>query len=229
MKSIDIVEKIKSLENPENIKGMARFGIRPKAEVYGVPMPKLRQMAKEIKKDHKLAKELFKSGVHEAKVLATIIARKEELTEKEIEEWIKTFDSWDIVDQCCQNLFWQSEICRKKISEWAEKEDEFIRRTAFSLIAILAAKDKEMKDAEFLNFFPLIKRYSIDERNFVKKSVNWALRQIGKCNRKLNKEAVKLAKEIREIGEKENSKAAKWIASNALSELNSPKYLNKLK
>jgi 3-methyladenine DNA glycosylase AlkD len=229
MKSKDIVDKIKSLKNPKNIAGMARFGIRPKAQAYGIPLPVIRQMAKEIKKDHGLAISLFKSGIHEAKILATIIAEQDKLTEREIESWIRLFDSWDIVDQCCMNLFWQSKICRKKIIEWAKSEEEFIRRTAFSLMAALAVKDKEMKDADFLKFFPLIKKYATDERNFVKKSVNWALRQIGKRNKKLNKEAVKLAQEIRQIGQKKNSKAAKWVASNALSELLSPKYQAKLK
>ncbi len=229
MKSKDIVDKIKSLKNPKNIAGMRRFGIRPKAQVYGVSMPDIRRMAKEIKKDHELALALFKSGVHEAKILATIIAEHEKLTEKEVDEWVKLFDSWDIVDQCCMNLFWQSKICRKNILEWTKSQEEFIRRTAFSLMAVLAVKNKEMKDADFLKFFPLIKKYATDERNFVKKSVNWALRQIGKRNMALNKEAIKLSQEIREMGQKKSSKAAKWVASNALSELLSPKYQAKLK
>jgi 3-methyladenine DNA glycosylase AlkD len=229
MKSKDIINKIKSLKNPKNIAGMARFGIKPRAQVYGVPLPVIRQMAKEIKKDHELAIGLFKSDIHEAKILATIIAEQEKLSEKEIENWVKLFDSWDIVDQCCMNLFWQSKLCRKKIIEWAKSEEEFTRRTAFSLMAVLAVKNKEMKDTDFLKFFPLIKKYATDERNFVKKSVNWALRQIGKRNKKLNKEAVELAQEIREIGQKKGSKAAKWVASNALSELLSPKYQAKIK
>ena len=229
MKSKDIIDKIKSLKNPKNIAGMARFGIRPKSQVYGISMPEIRQMAKEIKKDHELALLLFKSGIHEAKMLATIIAEHEKITEKEVNEWVKLFDSWDIVDQCCMNLFWQSKICRKNIFEWVKSEEEFIRRTAFSLIAVLAVKNKEMKNAEFLKFFPLIKKYATDERNFVKKSVNWALRQIGKRNKSLNIEAIKLAHQIREIGQKKNSKSAKWVASSALSELLSPKYQDKLK
>jgi len=225
----EVVAKIELLENPKNAQGMARFAIRPKAKVYGISMPQLRKLAGKIKKDHKLARELFKSNIHEAKILATIIADKDKLTDKEASQWAKTFDSWDIVDQCCMNLFWQSKDCIKKIPEWAKSDQEFIRRTAFSLMAVLAAKDEEMKDSEFLKFFLLIKKYSTDERNFVKKAVNWALRQIGKRNKSLNKAAIKLAKEIAIIGKKKNSKSAKWIAGNALAEIESSKYQSKLK
>ncbi len=220
-----VIKKLESLASKRNVEGMARFGIRPKAKVLGVSLPFLRKIAKDIKKDHKLAQELWDSGIHEAKILASIIADKEKLTEKIMNKWVKDFDSWDIVDQTCMNLFGVSKFADKKIFEWAKNKEEFIRRTAFSLMAVLAVKNKEMKNADFLRYFELIKKYSTDERNFVKKAVNWALRQIGKRNKKLNKEAIKLAKEIGAT----NSKPAKWIASNALSELTNKKYQNKLK
>jgi len=225
----EVLEKLEKSKNPRNADSMARFGIRPKAKVYGVSMPAIRKIAKEIKKDHKLALKLFDSKIHEAKILATIIAQKEKITEKEIECWIKKFDSWDIVDQCCMNLFSGIKISRKKIKEWAENEKEFIRRTAFSMIAVMAVKNKEMKDEDFLKFFSLIAKYATDERNFVKKAVNWALRQIGKRNKRLNKEAINLARNILEIGKNKDLKSVKWIANNALLELTSEKYQKRFK
>jgi len=211
------------MKNPRNVEGMARFGIRPKTKVFGVPVPVMRKMAKEIKKDlsagagHQLALKLFDSGIHEARLLGSMTADAEKLTETEIGKWVKTFDSWDIVDQTCMNLFDKSKIAVKKITEFAKKEAEFEKRTAFALIAALASHDKKSGDEYFTKFFPLIKKASEDERNFVRKAVNWALRGIGKKNKKLNKRAIKLAREIQKI----NSKSAKWIANNALTELTS--------
>jgi 3-methyladenine DNA glycosylase AlkD len=227
----EIIKKLESIKNPRNAEGMARFGIKPKTKVLGVSMPEIRKIARQIGTDHKMAGKLFDSKIHEARILATIIADKEKLTEVEMEKWVKTFDSWDIVDQCCMNLFDKMELKRinKKISEWAKRDEEFVRRTAFSLIAAFAFHDKKTDDKVFLRFFPLIEKYSIDERNFVKKAVNWALRGIGKRNKKLNAEAIKLAKEISKIGEKNNLKSAKWIANNALAEIASEKYQSRLK
>lgn len=223
----EIIKKLEEMKNPRNVEGMARFGICPKTKVFGVPVPVMRKMAREIKKDHELAIKLFDSGIHEARLLGSMIADAEKLTEKEIEKWVKTFDSWDIVDQTCMNLFDKSKIARKKIFEWAKSKEEFSaqggpasgweKRTAFALIAVLASHDKFSKDDYFLKFFPLIKKASTDERNFVRKAVNWALRGIGKRNKNLNKQAIKLAQDIQKI----NSKSAKWIASNALTELES--------
>jgi 3-methyladenine DNA glycosylase AlkD len=227
----DIIKKLNSLKNPRNIEGMARFGIRPKSKVFGISIPELRKIAKEIKKDlsaqtsHNLAMKLFGSGIHEARLLAGFIAESEKLTEQEIEKWVKTFDSWDIVDQVCGNLFDKSKIAVKKISEFAKRDAEFEKRVAFALIAALSVHNKKMRDEEFLKFFPLIKKASTDERNFVKKAVNWALRQIGKRNKNLNKETLKLAKEIQEIG----SKSSKWIAKDAIRELESEKIKSRLK
>ena len=142
-----------------------------------------------------------------------------------MEKWVKDFDSWDIVDQVCGNLFDKTEIAKKKIFEFAKREREFEKRTAFTLMAALSVHDKKMKNGDFLKFFPLIKKASTDERNFVKKSVNWALRQIGKRNMKLNKEALKMAKEIQKI----DSKSAKWIANDAIRELTDIKTLKRIK
>lgn len=214
----EIIERFKKMANPRNVEGMAKFGIKPKAEVFGIPIPEVRKIAKIIKKDHKLALQLFDSGIHEAKILAGLVAKPEKLTEKQIAKWIKAFDSWDVVDQICMNLFDKSKIAIRKIPDFAKKKAEFEKRTAFSLMAALAVHDKKMSDKDFIKFFPLIKRAALDERNFVKKAVNWALRGIGKRNKNLNKEAIKLAILLR-AGQ---AKSEKWIGGNALLELTSP-------
>ena len=221
----EIVKKLKSLKNSKNVTGMARFGIRPKTKVLGISIPELRKIAKDIGKDHELALRLWDSGIHEARILAGFIADSEKLTEAQMRKWVSDFDSWDIVDQVCGNLFDKTKFAYKKIFEFSEREEEFVKRTAFTLMAALSVHDKEMKDEEFIKFFPLIKKASTDERNFVKKAVNWALRQIGKRNMKLNKEAIKLAKEIQRI----DSKSAKWIANDAIRELTDSKNIKKNK
>lgn len=221
----DVIEKLESLKNPKNIEGMARFGIRPKTKVFGIPIPEVRKIAKVIKKDHELALKLFDSGIHEARILAGFIADAEKFTESQAEKWAKTFDSWDVVDQVCSAVLDKTKFAERKIFEFSKRDEEFVKRTAFTLIACLSVHNKKMKDKDFLKFFPLIKKASTDERNFVKKAVNWALRQIGKRSNKLNKKAVKLAKEIQKI----ESKSAKWIANDAIRELTSGKIKDKLK
>lgn len=213
----EIIKKLKSLGSKRARDGMARFGIRPKAETYGVSMTQLRSLAKKIKKDHALALRLWKSGVHEARILASIVDEVEKVTERQMDQWIKDFDSWDVCDQVCMNLFWQTPFAHKKAIEWSKRKPEFEKRSGFALMAVLAWKDKSATDAKFKKFFPLIKKESIDERNFARKAVNWALRQIGKRNKNLNVLALKTAKEIQKI----NSKSARWIASDAIRELES--------
>jgi 3-methyladenine DNA glycosylase AlkD len=212
----EILEQLKSLSNPDAVAGMARFGINPK-NTYGVSIPVLRKMAKQIGKDHLLAEKLWNSGIHEARILAPLIDPPEMVTEKQTESWVKDFDSWDICDQCCSNLFDKTRFAHKKAIEWSKKREEFVKRAGFVLMAALAVHDKEAGEKEFLKFLPIIKREARDERNFVKKAVNWALRQIGKRNLNLNQMAIKTAKEIQGI----DSKAAKWIASDAIRELTS--------
>lgn len=224
MKYNDIIEKLKSLSNPKAVKGMARYGINPKS-AYGVSIPSLRKMAKEIGENHRLAQQLWQSGVHEARILASIIDSPEEVSEEQMEKWVKDFDSWDVCDQCCLNLFKKTQFANRKAIEWAARDEEFIKRAGFVLMACLAVSDKKADDKQFEVFFPLIKREAIDRRNYAKKAVNWALRQIGKRNLNLNKRASKTAREIQEI----NSKTAKWIASDALRELTSQKVQERLR
>ncbi len=209
-----LIKKLKSLSNPEAVAGMARFGINPK-NTYGVSIPALRKMAKEIGKNHLLAQKLWNSGIHEARILAGMIDSPDEVTEKQMERWARDFDSWDVCDQVCSNLFDRTEFAHKKAMDWSRRGEEFVKRAGFVLMATLAVHDKEARDKDFLKFLPIIKREARDKRNFVKKAVNWAIRQIGKRNLPLNQIAIKTAKEIQGI----ESKAAKWIASDAIREL----------
>jgi len=211
-----LIKKLKSLSNPDAVAGMARFGINSK-NTYGVSILVLRKMAKEIGKNHLLAQKLWSSGVHEARILAGMIAFPEEVTGKQMERWVKDFDSWDVCDQVCSNLFDRTKFAHKKAMDWSKRGEEFVKRAGFVLMAALSVHDKEAGDKEFLKFLPIIKREARDERNFVKKAVNWALRQIGKRNLHLNQKAIKTARKIQEI----DSKTAKWIASDAIRELTS--------
>ena len=167
--------------------------------------------------NHNLAQELWASGIHEARILACMIDDPEMVNEEQIERWVKDFDSWDVCDQCCSNLFDKTEFAYQKAVEWSKRNEEFVKRAGFVLMACLAVHDKKAKDKEFLRFLPIIKRESADNRNFVKKAVNWALRQIGKRNLNLNREAIEAAAEIQKM----DSRSAKWIASDAIRELTS--------
>jgi 3-methyladenine DNA glycosylase AlkD len=221
----EILRQLKWLSNPDAVAGMARFGINPK-NTYGVSIPNLRKLAKEIGKDHLLAQQLWtSSSIHEARILASMIDVPEEVTEKQMEKWVKNFDSWDVCDQCCSNLFDKTKFAHKKALEWSKRREEFVKRAGFVLMATLSVHDKEADNHKFLRFLPIIKREAIDERNFVKKAVNWALRQIGKRNSALNKIAIQTAKQIQKI----DSKSAKWIASDALRELASEAVKKKLR
>ena len=177
-KKTDIMKKLKHLGRPDQLEGMARYGMRTENR-YGVSIPNIREIAKETGKDHQLALQLWKTGITDARILASMVDIPVHVTPEQMEEWVKDFDSWDICDQVCMNLFDKTAYVRKKITEWAEKEEEFVKRAAFALIACLAVHDKSSPDTEFSVFFPLIQKAAADERNFVKKGVSWALRSIG--------------------------------------------------
>ena len=224
MESVEIIAELKEYYNKKNIAGMKRFGISGKNVLGGPSIPILRKMAKKIGKDHKLAAELWKSGIHEARILAGMIDDPKQLSEKQMDSWVKDFDSWDLVDQTCMNLFDKTSFAEKKIYEWVGNEKEFIRRSAFSMIAVMAVHSNH-KDNTFINYLSLIKKYSIDERNYVRKAVNWGLRQIGKRNKKLNRAAIKTAEQILCL----NTKSSRWIANDALRELKSEAVQKRLK
>jgi 3-methyladenine DNA glycosylase AlkD len=210
----DILEELKSLSNPKNVEGMARFGINPR-NALGVPIPVLRKIAKQAGKDHAVAQALWSSGIHEARILAGMVDDPVLVTPRQMDLWAEGFDSWDTCDQVCSNLFSYTGAAHKKTFEWSRRKEEYVKRAGFALMACLAVHDKKAKDAAFTRYFPVIKRESRDERNYVRKAVNWALRQIGKRNAHLRKAALKTAKEIYSI----DSKAARWIASDAIREL----------
>ena len=212
----DILEKLKSLSDPKAVVGMARFGINPE-NTLGVSIPNLRKIAKETGKDHLLAQQLWASGIHETRILASMIDDPRVVTEEQMESWVKDFDSWDVCDQCCMNLFDKTSLAYHMVMEWSAREEEFVKRASFAMMACLAWHDKKADDKQFEPFFPLIMREAPDNRNFVKKAVNWALRQIGKRNLSLNKKALETAGEIQGM----DSKSAKWIASDAIRELTS--------
>lgn len=220
----EILDRLKSLSNPKALEGMAKFGINPK-NTFGVSIPTLREMAKEIGVDHVLAHQLWSSGFHEARILASMIDDPKMVSEAQMESWVQDFDSWDVCDQCCSNLFDKTEFAFQKAMKWSRRSEEFVKRAGFVLMATLAVHAKRAKDEEFMKFLSLIKRESVDKRNFVKKAVNWALRQMGKRNLKLNKAAIEVAKEIQRL----DSKSAKWIASDALRELSSPAVQKRLR
>lgn len=212
----EVLKNLKAKARPDQLEGMARYGMAVERRL-GVSVPDMRKMAKALGSDHKLALELWKTGIAEARMVAAMIDDPGKVTEKQMEEWVKGINSWDVCDQVCMNLFEKTPHAWKKILDWSRQEEEFIKRTAFSLIACLAWHDKETEDEKFIKLLPVIRRGATDERNFVKKAVNWALRTIGKRNRNLNKAAIKAAQEIQRI----NSKAARWIASDAIRELES--------
>lgn len=216
MKYEETMKTLKSLSNPRNVEGMARFGINPR-NTLGVPMPQLQDMARMIGKDHRLAGRLWDSGTHEARILASLIDDPDLVTEKQMDSWAKDFDSWDVCDQCCMNLFDKTPFAYMKAEEWSGRDEEFVRRAGFTMMASLAVHDKRAKDESFERFLPLIRKGAKDDRNFVKKAVNWALRQIGKRSMGLNKKAIKASEEILKAG----SKTARWIANDALRELKS--------
>mgnify|MGYP000132519189 CR=1 FL=1 len=178
-KGSEIIKRLKSLSNPEAVKGMAKFGINPE-KCLGVSIPNLRQIAREIGKNHKLANELWETDIHEARILAGMIDSPDEVAEEQMENWVRGFNSWDVCDQVCINLFRRLPLAYKKAIEWSGCNEEFVKRAGFVLMANLAVSDKEAEDEKFISFFPYIKKESTDGRNYVKKAVNWALRQIGK-------------------------------------------------
>jgi 3-methyladenine DNA glycosylase AlkD len=210
----DVLKKLKALAKPERLEGMARYGMAAEKRL-GVSVPDLRKTAKELGKNHELALELWKTEIQEAMILAAMIDEPEKLTESQMEDWVKDINSWDVCDQVCMNLFEKTPIAWKKILDWSKREEEFVKRAAFALAACLAWHDKEAEDEKFVELLPIIRREATDEKNYVKKAVNWALRNIGKRNLNLNEAALDAAHEIRQI----DSKAARWIASDAIKEL----------
>ncbi len=211
-----IIKSFKENGNLANLAGMQRFGIRFD-EAFGCNIPFLRRLAKEYKNNHELALELWKTGIHEARILSFLIDEPAKVTEKQMEMQLKDVKSWDICDGLCSNLFRKTEFAYEKALEWSYRSAEFEKRAGFVMMAVMAVHDKKMCDDDFNKFFERIISESTDDRNFVKKAVNWALRQIGKRNDVLHKKAIEYAERIAE----QDSRTAKWIAKDALREFQS--------
>ncbi len=210
----EIVERLRSLGNPVDREGMLRFAVANE-NALGIRSPVIKKMAREIGRNHELAQELWATGIHEARSLAVFIEEPAKVTKAQAEQWLRDFDSWATCDGCCLYLFAYLPFAWRKVFEWSRREREFEKRAAFSLVAVLTVHDKNAPEEKFLKFLPVIKRAATDERNFVRKAVNWALRQIGKRNRELNRAAIRTAKEVQKL----DSRAARWIAADALREL----------
>lgn len=204
--------------------GMARYGIQTKT-AFGVSVPQLRALSKKIGRNHRLAQRLWNTRLHEARLLAGMIDNPREVDERQMDKWASEFDSWDIVDGTCGNLFDKTGFAVNKAHEWSQRREEFVKRAGFVLMAELAVHDKTADDRIFFEFLPLIAREATDDRNFVKKAVNWALRQIGKRNETLNKAAIETCRRVQLL----DSRSARWISADALRELNSEPVQKKLK
>jgi 3-methyladenine DNA glycosylase AlkD len=216
-----ILERLRGMANPANVAGMARYGISSQ-NTLGIGVPSLRAVAKDVlqavpgkAERHGLAAKLWQSGVHEARGLATMIEVPALVTPEQMDAWVADVDSWDTGDGLCMGLFDRTPYAAGKAQEWAHRGEEYVRRAGFALMAALAFKRHALRDEEYEPFFELMKRYATDDRNFVKKAVNWALRQIGKRNERLLSRAINVAREIEAM----DSRSARWIAKDALREL----------
>ena len=216
-----IIQEFERLSDVDFAENMKKFGIRY-VRSYGLRLPQIRKVARQCGKNHDLALKLWNHGYHETYLLATLIEEPEKVDSRQLDDWVSTFYSWDLVDQACINLLRFIPEARENIFIWCDSDEEFVKRTAFSLIAVLAVHEKE---SDFEIYFDVIKEASKDNRNFVKKSVNWAIRQIGKIDLENNRKALDLAYEILEI----DNKASKWVARGAIRELESEKVRSKFK
>jgi len=232
-----ILDELRALGSEKNRTGMARYGINVD-RAFGVSVYELRKVAKRLGQDHGLALALWASGNHEARLLACFVDPPAAVTRTQMDAWARDFDSWDICDQACTSLFDQTPHAWAKAVAWAKRDDAWIKRGGFALMAGLAWHDKTTADPAFAKFFPLIARAAADERNFVKKAVNWALRNIGKRNRALHRAALACAEKMLaaanrraggERGKDAATRAARWVASDAIRELASAKVKARLK
>jgi 3-methyladenine DNA glycosylase AlkD len=217
------MDRLRAMANPSNLSGQARFGIDI-SNSLGISMTQLRPLAREIGKDHALALALWESGVREARILASLVDDPRQVTPEQMESWAADFASWEVVDAACCNLFDRTEHRYAKAVEWAGREEEFVKRAGFSLMAGIAVHDRRATDEQLTALLPVIEQESCDRRNFVRKAVNWALRQIGKRNQALNLAAIAAAERIEAM----ECRGAHWVASDALKELRSPQIQRRL-
>jgi len=212
----EILTKLKAKAKPDQLAGMARYGMKTENRL-GVQIPELRKLAKETGMNHTLAMQLWKTGIAEARILAAMIAEPEKLTSQQMDSMVSDIDSWDIGDQTCMNLFEKTPLAWKKIHEWSQRNEEFVKRTAYGLIACLAWHNKTATDDQFIQLFPVIANGAQDPRKSIQKAVSWALRNIGKRNQHLNQQAITLAQQIKQT----NTKPTRWVANDIIKELTS--------
>ena len=211
----ELVAHLRTLASPQDAEGQRRYGIRPDVQLLGIRAPVLRAIARSHRRDHALALELWTSGIHEARIIATLVDDPKAVERSQMERWVRDCDNWAVTDACCCVLFDRTPFAIEKAHTWSRRRAEFVKRAGFALMAGLAVHRKELSDEVFLEFLPVIRREAVDERNFVKKAVNWALRQIGKRDPRLRRAAIAEANEIRRLP----SPSARWIAADALREL----------
>ncbi len=214
----EVISKLNEMAKPKNAEGMKRFGIVHKKNL-GISVTNLRKFAKKIGTNHELAVKLWETGIRDARMIAACIEDPETVSEGQVESWLKDINCWDLCDHCCGHFFDKTPFSYTKAIEWSSRSEEFEKRAGFSLVAWLAVHDKEKDDKWFEDFLKIIKRESTDSRNYVKKAVNWSLRQIGKRNKVMNKKAIKTALEL----SKKENKTARWIGKDAFCELKSDK------
>ena len=217
MEAEEILQLLRKKASPSNVRGMARFGMSAQGRL-GVSVPEMRRIARHAGKDHRLALALWKTGIAEARIVASMVAEPDKVTARQMETWVVGIDSWDICDQVCGNLWDKTPLAWGKLRAWTRREEEFVRRAGFALIAYLAWHDKQAADARFVAVLPLIRRGAVDDRNFVKKGVSWALRNIGKRTPALHREAVRVAQDLR----RSDSRVARWVGADVLRELAQP-------
>lgn len=213
-----IIARLEALANQENVAGMAHFGIQG-ARVLGVPVKTLRAIARETKRNHVLAGELWVSGIHEARILASIVADPKQVDLDLLERWVVDFDSWDLCDQCCTNLFVRTPFAREQALVWSERTEEFVKRAGFVLMAQVAGKDPRAPTDLLHRYLVCTECEASDERNFVKKAVNWAIREIGQRSVELNAAAIAVSQRL----QASDSRSARWVGRDALRELTSAK------
>ena len=219
----EIIAHMRSLGEPRNVEGMARYGIESRGAL-GVPLPVLRKLAKRIDRDHELAGELWTADIYEARLLATLIDDPRAVDAAQMERWVSDFDSWALCDGACMNLFRWTDFAYDKARDWCDRTGEYEKRAGFAMMASLASGDKAAPDDEFEQFLPIIAARADDDRKYVKKAVSWALRQIGKRNVHLHGRAVACAEQLAGSA----SRADRWVGKDAMRELRSNKVLERL-
>ena len=219
----DVVAWLERTGTRRTVEGMARYGL-PSDRAFGVPVGVMQAEAKRIGRDHALAEALWKTGWFEARMMSAFVGEPARLTTATMNAWARDFGDWGITDTVCLHLFDRTPLAWGRVGPWARSRHEFVKRAAFALLAGLSLHDKEADDDRFLAVLPLVERAAADDRNFVKKGVNWALRTVGRRNRALNAACVAVARRLAARDEP----APRWVGKDALRELTSEKVRSRL-